>query len=255
MARNSGSSLWAWGAIVLLGLVLAVLPLRAAADIWRAPALWPQELGTRGLAYVTAAGAGVPRAAGNSFAVAAVSTLVAALLGWPAARLIGGGTRIGRVLLVVLALPLVVPPLAVGTGLSTWFLRLGVADSLGTLVLSHLIYVIPYVSLTLAVGFSGDVEDLEEAARALGAGRLTRLVRVTAPAVAPALSAALLLGFVVSWTQYGTSLAIGGGIPMLPLLVVPFAHTDPQIAAALSLVFLLPLLGLLGMTAAAGRQR
>lgn len=255
MHSRSASSGWVVAAVMLMGLVLLALPLRAAADVWRAPAVWPQEFGTRGLAYVTASGAGVARATGNSFAVAAATALVATVLAWPAARLIGRRTRLGKVVFVVLALPLVVPPLAVGTGLSTWFLRLGVANSLGTLVLSHLVYVIPYVCLTLAVGFSGDVEDLEEAARSLGAGRITRLWRITAPAVAPALAAALLLGFVVSWTQYGTSLSVGGGIPMLPLLVVPFTHSDPQIAAALSLVFLLPVLGLLAMTAMAGRHR
>lgn len=255
MRRRRGSSAWAVGAVVLMGVVLAVLPLRAAADVWRAPAIWPQEFGARGLAYVTGSGAGAARAAANSFAVAAASTLLAAVLAWPAARIIGRRTRLGRVVFVVLALPLVVPPVAVGVGLSTWFLRMGLADSLATVSLSHLVYVVPYVALTLAAGFSGDVEDLEEAARALGAGRLTRLWRVTAPAVAPALAAALLLGFVVSWTQYGTSLAIGGGIPMLPLLVVPFTHSDPQISAALSLVFLLPLLGLLGVASLTGRQR
>ncbi len=255
MHSRSGGGSWMIGAMVLLGVMLAVLPLRAAADVWRAPAVWPQEFGTRGLAYVAATGSGAARAAANSFAVATASTVLAALLAWPAARLIGRRTRIGRVLFVVLALPLVVPPLAVGTGLSTWFLRLGVADSLATLAVSHLVYVIPYVCLTLAVGFSGDVEDLEDAARMLGAGPLTRLWRITAPAIAPALASALLLGFVVSWTQYGTSLAIGGGIPMLPLLVVPFAHSDAQIAATLSVVFLVPVLGLLGVAAATGRHR
>lgn len=42
---------------------------------------------------------------------------------------------------------------------------------------------------------------------------------------------------------------------MLPLLVVPFAHADPQIAAALSVVFLVPVLGLVGVAAATGRHR
>jgi hypothetical protein len=42
---------------------------------------------------------------------------------------------------------------------------------------------------------------------------------------------------------------------MLPLLVVPFAHSDAQIAATLSVVFLVPVLGLLGVAAAAGRHR
>ncbi len=256
MRSRSGGGPWMVGAMVLLGVILAVLPLRAAADVWRAPAVWPQELGTtRGGWHMSrrpARGRRGPRGTRSPWRRRARCSRPC-WRGPP--RLIGRRTRIGRVLFVVLALPLVVPPLAVGTGLSTWFLRLGVADSLATLALSHLVYVIPYVCLTLAIGFSRDVEDLEDAARMLGAGPLTRLRRITAHTIAPALAAALLLGFVVSWTQYGTSLAIGGGIPMLPLLVVPFAHAEPQIAAALSMVFLVPVLGLVGVAAAAGRHR
>jgi putative spermidine/putrescine transport system permease protein len=51
---------------------------------------------------------------------------------------------------------------------------------------------------------------------------------------------AALLGFLVSWSQYGLSLAVGGGLPMLPLVLVPYTSSDPQVAAALSLVFLAP---------------
>jgi putative spermidine/putrescine transport system permease protein len=69
---------------------------------------------------------------------------------------------------------------------------------------------------------------------------MERLRTVTVPAVAPALAVAGLLGFVVSWSQYGTSLAVGAGRPMLPLVLLPFVGRDGQIAAALSLLFLLP---------------
>jgi hypothetical protein len=44
----------------------------------------------------------------------------------------------------------------------------------------------------------------------------------------------------VSWSQYGTSLIVGGGIPMLPVVLVPFVRADPQIAAVLDLIFLAP---------------
>lgn len=81
---------------------------------------------------------------------------------------------------------------------------------------------------------------LEEGAAVLGGGRAQRLRSVTLPAVAPALAIAALLGFVVSWSQYGTSLAVGGGRPMLPLVLLPFVGRDGQIAAALSLLFLAP---------------
>jgi len=38
---------------------------------------------------------------------------------------------------------------------------------------------------------------------------------VTLPSVRACLAAAFLLGFLVSWSQYGSPLAVGGGLPML----------------------------------------
>jgi putative spermidine/putrescine transport system permease protein len=68
--------------------------------------------------------------------------------------------------------------------------------------------------------------------------------------MAPVLAVAALLGFLVSWSQYGLSLAVGGGTPMLPLLLVPFVGPDPQVAAVLSLVFLAPAMLAVGLSLA-----
>jgi ABC-type spermidine/putrescine transport system permease subunit II len=67
-----------------------------------------------------------------------------------------------------------------------------------------------------------------------------RLVLVSVPAVLPDLAVAALLGMMVSWGQYGLSLAVGGGLPTLPGVLVPFVGTDPQVAAALALILLAP---------------
>lgn len=227
-------------AAAVLLVPLLILPLRALADVWRAPALWPQQLGTRGLEALASPLTNAATASLNSLAVALATTLVAVLLGWPAARTLAGLARGRRWLLLLVAAPLLVPPFTVGTGMATWFLRWGLADSLPALVAAHLVYVLPYVVLLLLGGFSARVLALEEAAAVLGAGRAQRLRSVTLPAVAPALTIAALLGFVVSWSQYGTSLAVGGGRPMLPLVLLPFVGRDGQIAAALSLLFLAP---------------
>lgn len=55
-----------------------------------------------------------------------------------------------------------------GTGLVTWLLRLGLADSIPGLVLAHLMYVLPYVVLTLVPVFGDRLRQLEEAAATLG---------------------------------------------------------------------------------------
>jgi len=63
---------------------------------------------------------------------------------------------------------------------------------------------------------------------------------VTLPATAPTTALAGLLGFLVSWSQYGTSLAVGGGRLTLPVVLLPFVERDPQVTAVLALVFLVP---------------
>ena len=243
-----------WIATILYALPLLALVVRALADVWRSPAALPQQWGTRGLAYLVAPGARVPEALGNSLVVALATTGVALLLGWPAARhLAETSERRRRRLLVALVAPLLVPPYAVGVGLSAWLLRLGLADRYVGLVAAHLVYVLPYVVLLLAPGFTLRVRQLEEQAACLGAGPLARARAATLPPVAPALSAAVLVGLLVSWSQYGTSLAVAGSVPMLPVVLLPFVGSDPQIAAALSLALLAPAVLALTMIALLGR--
>lgn len=245
-------------AVLVLGPLL-VLPVRALADVWRAPALLPQAWGTRGLEVALAPGTATLTAIGNSLVVAVATTLLALVLAWPAARwLATAGTARRTPVLVLLALPLLVPPLAIGTGLAEWFLRLGLAGALPGLVLAHLVAVLPYVTIVLTPGFTPRVRAAEEAARTLGADRWQVLRLVSVPLVAPSLAVASLLGVVVSWSQYGSSLGVGRGIPMLPLVLEPFVGRDPQVAATLSLVFVVPpLLALLAATrrtASSGRR-
>lgn len=222
---------------------LLVLPLRAAADVWRAPALLPQRFGTRGLEVVLSPGTSTATAITNSLVVAAATTVLAVLLAWPAARWLATAPTARRApVLVVLALPLLVPPLAIGAGLAEWFLRLGLTNSLPGLVLAHLVAVLPYVTVVLAPGFGPRVRAAEEAAATLGASRWQVLRLVSLPMVAPSLAVATLVGGLVSWSQYGSSLGVGRGIPMLPLVLEPFVGTDPQVAATLALAFLAPAL-------------
>lgn len=240
--------------VVLFAAPLLVLPVRAFADEWRAPALVPQELGMRGFEVAFSDTVGAAGALSNSLAVALATTALAVLIGWPAARVIGERRprRSGFVLLA-LALPLLVPPYALGFGLTEWFIRLDLAGTLPGLVLAHLVLVLPYVVLLLAPGFGPHVTELEEMARALGTPPLRRVALVTVPAVRGTLAAAALVGFLVSWSQYGSSLAIGAGVEMLPLVVLPFVQTDPQVAAALTLLFLAP--ALVALLAAARTAR
>jgi putative spermidine/putrescine transport system permease protein len=219
---------------------LMVLLVQAFADSWRAPGVLPDQLGWRGF-EVAFGSARAGDALVNSLLVAFAATAISLVLGWPAARVLGMRRlpRNGFVFLLI-GLPLLMPPYLAGFGLTEWFIRLGIDDSLAGIVLAHVTFALPYAILILLSGFNREVEALEEMAATTGAGPARRLAWVTLPALRPTLIAAALLSFLVSWSQYGTSLAVGAGRPTLPIVMLPFIQTDPEVAAALALVFLAP---------------
>lgn len=251
MSERRGRRVIAAAVALLFALPVAALVVRAVADEWRAPALLPQRFGLRGLDVAFDAGA----AFAGSLAVALVTTVLAFALAWPAARVLGE-RRLRRpgLVFMLLAMPLLVSPYATGAGLTEWFIRLGLAGTLPGLVLAHLVLVLPYVVVVLLSGFGPRVRELEEMARTLGASPLRRLAWVTLPSLRPTLAAAALLGFLVSWSQYGSSLAVGAGRPMLPLVLLPYVHSDPQVASALALLFLLPAFVALAVATRASRS-
>lgn len=238
---------------LLFAAPLAVLVLQAAADSWRAPALLPQDLGWRGFAIAFDSG-GAGEALVNSILIALAVTAIAMAVGWPAARVVSRRPlRQNRLVLFLIAIPLLMPPYLAGFGLIEWFIRLGIDSSLLGLILAHVTFALPYVILIMLSGFSRELESLEEMASTAGAAPGRRLRWVTLPTLRPTLAAAALLSFLVSFSQYGSSLAVGTGRPTLPIVMLPFVQTDPQVAAALALLFLGPCV--LALVLAARLQR
>ncbi len=242
-----------WSTVILLVGPFSLLPIRAFADEWRAPNVVPQRFGLRGIQRVVEDGLLVD-AVSNSIVVALGAALAGVILGWPAARSLSR-LETPRLAWLAILLPLLLPPLVIGEGLRVWFLRIGLADSLLGLVLAHLVFVLPYCILILAPGFTPELTRREAAAMTLTGDRGRRFTSITLPALRRQIALALALGFTVSWAQYGTSLGVGGGVPMLPLLLVPLVRSDPQVAAVLDILLITPPLIALALSQAAGRRR
>lgn len=229
-------------ALLLVLAAAALLPLglavRAFADEWRAPNLWPQQFGLRAVGVVSH-DPSLRSAIIASVVVALTAALLAFPLAWPAARSLGATPR-RPLLLALLALPLVVPGYAFATGISAWFVRLGIPGGVPSLMLAHLPSVLAYEILLLLPAFDARLRHLGEAGAVLAARPAIRTLLIELPARRGAVVAALVVGFTVSWAQYGTSLAVGAGTVTLPVVLVPFAQADPQVAALLALIALLP---------------
>ena len=171
----------------LFALPFGALVVQAFADAWRAPSLLPQELGLRGWRAVQES-EGALEALATSLSVATAVTGLSLVLAWPAARVLGERRlRHPGPVFLLLAMPLLVPPFASGTGLTQWFIRLDLTDTLPGLVLAHLTVAIPYAVLVLLSGFGPGLRGLEEMARASGLSPRQRLVWVTLPALRPGL--------------------------------------------------------------------
>jgi multiple sugar transport system permease protein len=145
----------------------------------------------------------MPRALGNSLGVAALTTLLALVLGLPAAYALA---RLpipakGLLLLVVIA-STAFPQITTVSPLYLLMRALGLRDTWTALVLANTSFALPLLMWLLA-GFIREIPiELEEAAFLDGAGRPTVLRLVILPLVAPGVASAALLTFLAAWNEF-----------------------------------------------------
>jgi spermidine/putrescine transport system permease protein len=180
----------------------------------------------------------------NSLAVAALTTLIATVLGTLAAlalrrpaSLSGGGGR--GPTLALLFLPMVMPEVVLGAALLTFFGTIGLRLSLTTVVLAHVVFSVSYVALVVRARLAGLDPALEEAARDLGAGPFETFRRVTLPLILPGIAASALLVFTLSIDDYVvTSFVAGVGSTTLPLHIYSMLRVGvtPEVNAVSTLL-------------------
>jgi spermidine/putrescine transport system permease protein len=160
--------------------------------------------------------------------IAAVTTILCALLGYPAAYFIARSrTRHKTLLLLMLVLPFWISYiirtmswiniLGVSGALNTVLMSLGViAEPIqmlyneSTVILGLVHFLLPFMVLNVYVSLDGIDESLESAARSLGCTSWKAFLEVTLPLSVPGLAAGGLLCFVLAAGTYITPLVLGG---------------------------------------------
>jgi spermidine/putrescine transport system permease protein len=176
----------------------------------------------------------------NSLAVAAVSSFMAAALGflsaWGFARFLLPGSSLLRGLLT---LPLTVSYLIIGMGLLIMFNWLGLPKSLIAAGIGHVVINLP---LCFAIIYSqmGDHQiNIERAARDLGAREWQVLFLITMPIMWPAIFASLFLSMTFSWDEFVISFLLTRFETTLPVEIWNLLRSGltPKTNAVGSLVF------------------
>jgi putative spermidine/putrescine transport system permease protein len=157
----------------------------------------------------------------TSFQVAVAASMIATLIGLPAAYVLVRRRFPGRRLLAAVFLsPLMVPQIIVGVGLLQLYTALGGANSLTGLMMAHVVAVLPYVIRTVGAALSTTNRSIEEAAADLGANQVEVLVFVVVPMIKGGVLAAALFALIMSWINVEISIFLTTtGSYTLPVLL------------------------------------
>ncbi|MBQ0809750.1 ABC transporter permease [Roseovarius sp.] len=163
----------------------------------------------------------------NTLKIAAITTVICALMGYPAAYFIARSRSNKMVLLLLLMLPFWISYIIrtmswiniLGTSgaLNSLLLSLGIINepiqmlyNEATVILGLVHFLLPFMVLNVYVSLEGIDTNLEDAANSLGATRWQAFTQVTLPLSLPGLAAGGLLCFVLGAGTYITPVILGG---------------------------------------------
>jgi len=161
----------------------------------------------------------------NSAVISVSATVLGFVIGVPMAYAIARFVlrRLVTLVLVVRMIPYV-------SLLIPWYLmaqRANLVDTYTPMILTHLVFTIPYAAMIL-VGFFEDIPmALEEAAWIDGCSRLEAFIRIVLPLSLPGIVAAGIIAFTYSWNNFLFALILTGAkTKTLPVAVYGFLTAD-----------------------------
>jgi spermidine/putrescine transport system permease protein len=180
-----------------------------------------------------------------SLAVATLSTIVATAFGTMIGLALTRYAFRGRGLMnMLIFLPLTAPEIILGASLLTLWVSLGVERGFLTILVSHIMFNISFVVVTVRARLVGFNRSLEEAGMDLYADGRTTFWKVTFPIIFPGILSAALLAFALSIDDYVITLFSAGRTVTFPLWVFGVSRLGipPEVNMLGTLIFLLAVL-------------
>ena len=182
----------------------------------------------------------------NSLAVAALAATVGTAIGTLGAV----GLRLyrlpGRVFFQgLLFVTLMSPEIVMGVSLLVLFIAIGLPLGFGSLLLAHVTFCLPFVTVTVGSRLQDFDPRLLEAARDLGASEGQAIRHVVLPLALPAIAAGWLLSFTLSLDDVVVSFFVTGpDFEVLPLRIYSMVRmgVKPEVNALAALLFCLSLM-------------
>jgi len=207
LASAARAAMIAAALIVMAG--LAALAIWSVAGLWQFPHALPRAFTLETWSRV---GPRLASPLATTLAVGAIATVLAVALVLLCLRQEDETRRrAGPAAMTLVYLPLIVPQAAFLFGLQLIFLLAGIGASVTALVLAHLVFVLPYVFLSLSDPWRAFDRRYEAVAAGLGRSPREILLKIRLPMQLRAILTAAAVGFAVSIGLYLPTLLIGAG--------------------------------------------
>ena len=192
-----------------LGFGLGGLALWSVAGTWQFPDALPQTLSLQHWAQAYPA---MPATLAQTLCIGLSSTLAALVLVLACLQAeVSYGLSPGQGALVLLYAPLLIPQIAFLPGLQVLAIATGLEGNMAAVAFAHLVFVLPYVFLSLSGPYRAWDGRLAIAAATMGASQARIFWRLRLPMLTAPILTAAAIGLAVSVGQYLPSLLIGGG--------------------------------------------
>lgn len=202
---------------------------------------------------------------GNSVLIAALSTLIASVLGTAAA--LGIHSTKGRLRSAIMALtniPMTNPEIVTGISLALLFafagimLRINSVLGFWTLLIAHITFNLPYVILNVMPKLAQMDPDLTEAALDLGCTPSQAFFKVVLHEIMPGVISGALMSFTMSLDDFVISYFVtGSGFVTLPVEIYSYTKKpiQPKVYAMFTLIFVAILILMITMNLLQARDK
>lgn len=179
----------------------------------------------------------------NSLTIAIIASLAATSVAVCAALALARGRdfRGGSSVFAFINLPLMIPEIVTAVASLVFFIAVGFDLGLGTILIAHIVFCIPFAYLPISARLQGIDMHFEEAAQDLYASKLQSFRYVLFPMLMPGLLSGFMLAFIVSLDDFIiTNMVAGPGATTLPLAIYGMVRVGftPEINAISTLLLL-----------------
>lgn len=183
------------------------------------------------------------RATFNSLFIAISAASAATAISTAAAlAIVRYGNFKGRVAAIgLISLPLMVPEIVTAVASLIFFVLIGIPLGLGSIVLAHIVFCIPFSYLPISARLEGIEKYYDEAAQDLYAAPWQSFRYVMLPMLLPGIVSGFMLAFVISLDDFIiTNFVAGPGATTLPLAIYGVVRVgfSPEINAISTLLLL-----------------